>query len=138
MRVFYLRWLKVSSIITIFFGLVVSFASSPKTQQIWLKLFDLIKWPIDNNPSGFSFEEHVLNAVLGGVMSGWGLMMYLLSQNDIYNYKIGKIIFSSLLCWFFIDSIGSYFAELPVNIFLNTLFLLMFAIPLLGLKRIDS
>lgn len=128
------KFLKISSLLTILTGLISSLASSIATQKPWLLLFDLLTWPLDGSPANFSNEAFALNAVLGGVMIGWGILMFYVSEELVQSPKLIKGFLVSILCWFISDSIGSYVSGLYGNIVLNVSFLLLSAIPLLNLQ----
>ncbi|MFY7992354.1 MAG: hypothetical protein ACOVP4_03600 [Bacteriovoracaceae bacterium] len=128
-----IKFLKISSLLTILTGLVSSLASSVLTQKPWLLLFDLLTWPLDGSPANFSSEAFALNAVLGGVMIGWGVLMFYVSDELPRSPKLVKGFFISLICWFVSDSIGSYVSGIYGNIILNVLFLLLFIVPLFNL-----
>jgi hypothetical protein len=102
-----------------------------------LLLFDLLDWPLDGNPSVFSKANYATNAVLGGVMIGWGILMFLLVNGPLAqgDQAIRRYLMIGLLSWFTFDSTGSFFAELPGNILLNVSFLLLFLPPLILLKK---
>ena len=125
-------WLKVASIITILTGLSASLATFPAGETAWRVLFDILTWPLDGKPDGFSNTARALNAVLGGVMAGWGLSIFLLMNNSrIASFReVYFIILLSLIFWFIIDSIGSFIAGIPGNVILNIVFLAMFLVPL--------
>lgn len=72
------NWLRVVCGLTIAVGFVAALASADATNGLWLSLFDLLDWPVDDNPAGFSDEAFALNAVAGGVMVGWATLMYLI------------------------------------------------------------
>jgi len=63
--------LQVACAIAVATGLVSAAGSFPATDGLWLFLFDLLKWPIDGNPSQFDLTTRAVNAVLGGVMVGF-------------------------------------------------------------------
>ena len=130
-------WLQVACAIAVATGLVSAAASSPATDGLWLFIFDLLKWPIDGNPTQFDLTTRAVNAVLGGVMVGWGTLMFLLVRNFLQkDYAlVRKLILVGILSWFVIDSTGSFFAELPGNILLNVSFLCLFLPPLLFVKN---
>ncbi len=130
-------WLQIACAITIVFGLVCAAASFPMTGGLWLLLFDIIKWPIDGNPPQFDLTARALNAVLGGVMVGWGTMMLLIVRNFLNNnfVLVRKLILVGIMSWFVIDSTGSFLAELPGNVVLNVSFLCLFLPPLLFVKN---
>jgi hypothetical protein len=130
-----LMTLKFASAITILTGFICILACHPHTQGTWLWLTDLLTWPLDGSPSTFREEAFILNAVLGGVMMGWGSLMLSLVDEILVNPKLIMKIQTSLLIWFFCDSTGSYFAKVPGNIVLNVVFLITFLIPLNFLRK---
>jgi hypothetical protein len=130
-------WLKVACVITIGTGIICALASHPATDGAWLYLFDLLKWPLDGNPGAFDADTHAVNAVLGGTMVGWGLLMLLLSTKQLLTTVPGlsRMMLIALLAWFFVDSIGSFLAEIPGNVILNVGFLALFVPPLWVLRK---
>jgi hypothetical protein len=130
-------WLQVACAMAVATGLVAAAASFPATDRLWLFLFDLLKWPIDGNPSQFDLTTRAVNAVLGGVMVGWGTLMFLLVRNFLNNDfpLVRKLILVSIVAWFVVDSTGSFLAELPGNVLLNVSFLCLFLPPLLFVKN---
>jgi hypothetical protein len=130
-------WLKAASVITILTGIICALASHPSTQGIWLFLFDVLKWPVDADPGFFNADTRAVNAVLGGVMVGWGLLMFFLADERLMRAApvVPRLLMISLLAWFAVDSLGSWAADLPGNIVLNLLFLAMFIPPLVSLSR---
>lgn len=129
-----LLWLKTASILTIITGLAAGCASHPAGEGLWLLLFDILNWPLDGIPEGFDVVSRPLNAVLGGVMIGWGVMMYGLLNPEIFCDGIRIVLLRGLLAWFVTDSIGSLAAEIPGNVILNLAFLGMFLPPLILLR----
>ena len=131
------NWLRVASGLTIAIGLVAALASADATDGLWLWLFDLLEWPVDDNPAGFSDEAFALNAVAGGVMVGWATLMYLIVTRRFArgDYELVQPMIISVLAWFVVDSIGSVAADLVGNVVLNAGFLLIFLPPLVTLGR---
>lgn len=130
-------WLKTASVFTILTGVICALASHVSTQGVWLSLFDVLKWPPDGDPASFNADTRAVNAVLGGVMVGWGLLMFLLSSRRVMTAApaVPRLMTISLLAWFAVDSLGSWAAGLPGNIVLNLAFLAMFLPPLVVLNR---
>ena len=130
-------WLRAASVVTILTGVICALASHSSTGGLWLYLFDFLKWPIDGDPAVFSTDTHAVNAVLGGVMVGWGLLMFFLADERLMMAapNVPRMMAISLLAWFLVDSAGSWAAGLPGNIVLNLLFLAMFIPPLMSLSR---
>ncbi|MBE9140040.1 hypothetical protein IQ254_23055 [Nodosilinea sp. LEGE 07088] len=136
-REFLVSWLKLSCLVTGITGLVSFAASMEGSSGPWLWLFDLVKWPLDSDPAGFSHETMSVNAILGGVMVGWATLMYFVAAGPIAqgNLQLTRRMLISIVAWFCIDSTGSYLSRLPGNIVLNGIFLVMLSIPLLGLAK---
>jgi hypothetical protein len=112
-------------------------ASHPATDGVWLFLFDVLKWPLDGNPAAFSDDTRAVNAVLGGTMVGWGVLMYLLATPQRIHAlpELPRLLLIGVVAWFVVDCIGSILAGLPGNIVLNIGFLGLFVPPLLALWR---
>jgi hypothetical protein len=130
-------WLQIASGVTVIFGVISAMASLPATQAVWLFLFDLLKWPVDGNPGGFDSTARALNAVLGGVMVGWGTLMALLVRSFYKDHDVllRRLMLIGIAAWFVIDSIGSLLSEIPGNVLLNIGFLIMFLPPLIFVQR---
>jgi len=125
-------WLKVAAAVTIGFGLLIFLAAYPATAGVTTFLTDLIIWPIDSAQTLASPEARMLCAIIGGVMAGWGLMIWLIATR-LYPREPAlarMLILTSISTWFVIDSIGSLLAGAPLNALFNVGFLLLFVIPL--------
>lgn len=127
-----IRWLKIGSALTVFFGALVAAAAVPALSGPVQFLADLIFFPLDGLQSVAAEETRLINAIGGGVMVGWGLMLWMLSTQLFPKEPAiaGKIIMTSIIAWFVIDSIGSVLAGAPLNVLGNTSFLLIFCLPL--------
>lgn len=125
-------WLKTAVAIVIGFGIVIASAAYPPAAEATRFLTDLIFWPVDGAQSLASPEIRLLCAVTGGVMVGWGFLLWLLITR-IYPRDPGlarTMILWSGGSWFVIDSAGSIIAGAPLNAVFNIGFLLLFVIPL--------
>jgi hypothetical protein len=133
-----LRWYQLACVITMVTGVICALASHPATEDVWLYLFDMLKWPLDGDPATFSADTRAVNAVLGGTMVGWGLLMYLLAHHITMIVGLPRILLMALVAWFVVDSTGSIMADLPGNVLLNSIFLGLFVPPLLVLQRASA
>ena len=131
---FWLKILRISSLFVLVTGLLPSLAVFELTQEPWRIFFDILTWPIDQNPSTFTDSDRQLSAVLGGVLCGWAWLLYKLAHPDIFNQRIRKLMIQSVWVWFIIDSGGSILAGLPLNAVSNIGFLLILILPLWRLK----
>lgn len=130
-------WLKFAAAVTIGFGLLIGLAAHPATAGVVLFLVDLILWPVDGAQSLAAPETRMLCAIVGGIMVGWGLMMWLVVTR-IYprDPALARLlILTGIGTWFVIDSVGSLMAGAPLNALFNVGFLLLFVIPLRYLPR---
>ncbi|VEG90627.1 hypothetical protein [Legionella spiritensis] len=133
---FYYHWLRFAAIITILTGVLSLLASHPDTDFLWRYLFNALNC----FQADIRFDEvaRVLNGVLGGVMIGWGWMLFYLAHPSVFNQSVCKAMLSGIIVWFITDSTGSYIAGLPMNIALNVLFLILFLVPLISLKKFQG
>lgn len=136
-RDFFVTWLKLGCLVTSCTGLLAFASSIGADHGLWLWLLDLLTWPLNGVPVNFNQEALLLNAILGGVMAGWGTLMYFIAADPIAqgNMLLARQMLLSILIWFCVDSIGSYVVQIPGNIVLNILFLFMLSIPLLVLSK---
>lgn len=81
-----------------------------------------------NGQAGF-----LLNAILGGILIGFGTMIWMVAEHVFRgDPKLGKkIIFTALLCWFVTDSLGSVLAGAWFNAVINLVILGSFLVPLM-------
>ncbi len=132
-----ITWLRIACVVTIVTGILCALASYPATAGAWLFLFDLLSWPLNGDPAFFAADTRAVNAVLGGTMVGWGVLMFQLATPDHMknNPALPRIMVVALGAWFVVDSVGSFMAELPGNVVLNVAFLGLFVPPLVAIQR---
>ena len=126
------RWLKTGSAITMFFGVLVATAASPAISGLMQFSADLIFFPLDGLQDVSAPETRLVSAIGGGVMFGWGLMMWMLTTR-LYPKDpalAGSIIVTSIIAWFVLDSGGSILAGAPLNVVGNIAFLVIFCVPI--------
>lgn len=124
-------WLKAGSAITIGFGVIIAAAAIPALQTPTALLLDLVYFPLDGAQSTGGSAARLLSAISGGVLVGWGLMIWLLATM-LYRKEpqiCRRIILTSIISWFVIDSSMSIAAGAVLNAFFNVGFLLVFALP---------
>ncbi len=125
-------WLKIGSGLTVFFGLLIAAAATPAAAAPVEFLADLIFYPIDSAQSVAAPETRLIGAIGGGVMTGWGLMLWMLSTR-LYPREPAlarQLIITSIVVWFIVDSAGSIMSGAPLNALFNVSFLLIFCVPL--------
>ena len=129
--------LKAACLASLGLGLVSVAAAHPATEGPWLFFFSLLDWPPLQQSHAFSREARLLNAVLGGVLAGWSVMMFWMAGGPVARGDQGAraAFMVSLALWFLLDSIGSIAAGWPGNAVSNGLLFLLFALPLHALRN---
>lgn len=125
-------WLKVASDVVIIFGFLTALAALSLTAAPTSFLADMIFWPVDGGQAIDTDVTHLLAAILGGVMAGWGVLLYLLTTR-LYprDPDLARMLISvSIGTWFVIDGLGSILAGASLNALFNVGFLALFLIPL--------
>ncbi len=126
-----LKILKAGGIILMVFGVMVAAAAVPALSYPTLFFMDLAFWPLDGAQSLAAPETRLLCAVGGGMLVGWGALLYLVSDR-LYATDpalVRKFVLISICSWFVVDSLGSLAAGAPMNAFFNIGFLLVFVLP---------
>ncbi len=136
-RLYWLKMLRWGALVVLVTGLLPSLAVSASFQEPWRLFFDVLAWPMDGYPSGFSSSDRQISAVLGGVLCGWAWLIFRLAQPGVFTPDIRKILVQSTWVWFVLDSGGSIFAGLPLNAISNLFFLAILILPLSRLKNIS-
>ncbi|MHA7870970.1 MAG: excinuclease ABC subunit A [Hyphococcus sp.] len=114
-------------------GLIM--VSAPATPLLgWVEAFlDLAHQPLDGGERIDDSAGRLLNAILGGVLVGFGAMIWLTAER-VYrnNPDLGRpLILAPMSCWFVADSAGSILAGAWFNAVLNAAFFALFLAPLL-------
>jgi hypothetical protein len=117
--------MKATCGVAIILGLVSAAASHPATEAPWLLLMDILRWPTDATASTFGTEARVLNAVCGGMLAGWGVLLYWMAAGPVArgDRQARQAYVLSAGVWFVIDSSASLAAGWPGNAAMNVMFL---------------
>ena len=132
--------IKAASLVVMASGAIVALSAHPATGGIASFLLDLLFWPLDNAPQLDTSAARLLAGIGGGVMVGWGLMLWLVAVHLLPRDPgcAARIIRPSVIAWFLVDSAGSLAAGVPLNALLNLGFAVAFLIPLSGVARSAS
>ena len=127
------RGLRFAAGVTMGFGLMIALAAQPQLAAPTVMLADILIWPVDGAETGSLPEARLLYAIAGGVLTGWGWMIWLLAGEAMHRQPglVRSIIRQSLLLWFAVDSTGSVLAGAPLNVLANGAFLALFLVPTL-------
>lgn len=137
---FWINWLKAASAILVIMGVMSFAASHPATAGLWHGVYGLVVTPEGGTLAPFSQAGHFSNALLGGILIGWGVMLWIAVSEGLANGHmwIKSMIRVSAICWFVPDSLGSVLAGAPLNVIGNILFLAAFLYPLAQIGKAGS
>jgi hypothetical protein len=126
------KGLRLAAAVTVATGLVLALAATPALNLPTRLLTDLVIWPLDQAQSLASAETRLALAIGGGVMVGWGWMIWHLAGEpmDRAPDAVRAIIRNSVLAWFLVDSAGSILAGAALNVVGNLVFLALFLVPM--------
>jgi hypothetical protein len=124
-------WLKLMSLFIMALGLLVALGAHPATAWPASLLADIVFWPFDGMQALDSEAARALAAIGGGVMVGWGVMMWLVVDRLMpLNAQLARLLLmESTLAWFIVDSTGSFVSGATVNVLLNTVLMLAIVLP---------
>jgi len=89
---------------------------------------DLAHQPYEGAQPITGKSAHLLNAILGGILVGFGVMIWVVAEHVLRkDFVLGRrLILIPLLCWFITDSLGSVFAGAWFNVVINAAILGLF------------
>ena len=131
---FWIRWLIAASVGVIAFGLMLAlFPNMPLLQPINDQLGTVFS--LDPSWAGFRSFQRWIYGTWGATIAGWGLLVLFTVWLPLRNKErwAWYALTTSLLLWYLVDSGLSLYFRITGNIVLNTLFLVIFGIPLLAL-----
>lgn len=128
--------MKFAAIVFIAFGLLSALAAWPPLAGPQQFLAQLIFMDFDGSVTITTQSERLLSAILGGMITALGVILWQLTDKLYQDNPalISRIIISSLLTWYVIDSAASAVAGAPLNFIGNLGFLALFLIPLMHAK----
>ena len=132
---FWINWLLVVTAGVVTFGLFLVMAPTLARQGFSLLIYA--------SPEGIEmFGEEptryisLAHAVIGGVMMGWGIAMFYVTKVLLVrgSQTAWNLITLSVIGWFIPDTSYSLLSGYWQNALLNTVFLLLFVVPLWGMR----
>ncbi len=94
---------------------------------------DLAHQPIDSGQPIDTDAARLLNAILGGILVGFGTLIWRVADKVLRNdFVLGQsILLPALIGWFICDSLGSILAGAWFNAVLNAVIVAVLLVPLL-------
>jgi hypothetical protein len=126
------KWLRIGAGLVIASGVLLASGGYPATAPVLAALADLMIWPFDGVQTMATDEARLLAAIGGGVLVGWGWMLWVLAGEGIDQAPAlaRRVILTSVGIWFVVDSAGSLAAGAPFNVVGNLVFLGLFVLPM--------
>ncbi|MFL4470295.1 hypothetical protein ACERZ8_10580 [Tateyamaria armeniaca] len=120
-------WLKITAVVIGSFAPVMFLGSMEATSGPLQLTLDLLGLPLDGLPVYGDPASRFISAILGGILLGWGVTIWLL-QAWVYDSEpegVRKTVLFALLCWFGLDSAGSVLSGHASNVLFNIAILLV-------------
>lgn len=129
---FHKFWLIITAVVVGAFGPVFFLGTMVSTLEPARLSLDILSWPIDGVPTYTSQEMRFLSALTGGFLLGWGVMIGCLRAwlYDTAPEPVRRVVLTSLVSWFILDSAGSIASGIPSNAVFNVFFLFLAVGPL--------
>tara|TARA_R110002073_G_scaffold68483_4_gene170276 strand:- start:8561 stop:9016 length:456 start_codon:yes stop_codon:yes gene_type:complete len=106
----------------ILFGLFTTTGAVPVIDAGAALFLDLVFLPLDGSPVVTTAAERLLLGILGGVTTGWGVVVLMLARG-----KSARVaVLWGGVAWFVVDSTASVLAGGPMNAVYNLSFLAVF------------
>lgn len=126
------KGLRLAAGVTMLTGLALALAALPALNMAVRLLADVVIWPMNGAETLAASETRLALAIGGGVMLGWGLMIWQLAGEPLVRAPeaVRAIIRTSILGWFCVDSAASVAAGAALNVLSNLVFLALFLVPM--------
>ena len=129
---FHKFWLIITAVVVGAFGPIFFLGTMVSTSEAARLTLDLLSWPVDGAQTYASPETRFLSALTGGILLGWGVMIWCLRAwlYDTAPEAVRRVVLASTLSWFVFDSAGSIASGTASNAVFNVFFLLLAVGPL--------
>lgn len=124
------RQLKAGAGLVIATGIMLALGAHPGTGESVRLFADLILWPLDGSQT-MPAEARLLSAISGGVLAGWGVMLWGLAGRlfETAPDLVRRLVVQSAIVWFVVDGAGSVAAGAPLNLIGNAIYLAVLLLP---------
>lgn len=133
---FWINWLTYTAEFTVLFGLLMVLAPGLTQQAFGLLIFQNSEQFAAFDPQATAYIE-LAHAVMGSVLVGWGALIFMLVRKlNIGDAKqTCRMITISVLLWYVPDTAFSLYSGFWQNAVLNSGFAVLYAVPLLALRK---
>ncbi len=132
----WINWLTYTAEFTVLFGLFMVLAPGLTQQAFGLLIFQNTEQFAAFDPQATAYIE-LAHAVMGSVLVGWGALIFMLVRKlNIEDAKqTCNMIAISVLLWYVPDTAFSLYSGFWQNAVLNSGFAVLYAVPLLALRK---
>jgi hypothetical protein len=137
MERFWIRWLYGAAALTTLGGLWIAFFTGTPVMAALEDPIRAVFWEGGRMDPGTAAFQRFVFGLAGAVMAGWGLCLLLLVHHALARGQRWAwwALALSLDLWYLCDTAISAYYGVWINVALNTFFLVLFAVPLLGMRR---
>jgi hypothetical protein len=131
-QAFHKFWLKITAVVVASFAPIFFLGAIEPLAEPARFVTDLLSWPLDGKQSFAEPTTRFVSAVTGGLLLGWGVMIWFLS-GPVYDAApegVRRVVVVGLLSWFVLDSAGSILSGNASNAVFNAFVLLIAVEPL--------
>lgn len=134
--VFWTHWLSYTTAFTVLFGLVMVLAPDFTSQAFGLMMFQDME-TFSTLPADSAAYIQLAHAVMGSVLVGWGVLMFLLVRILMAEspQRVVCLLAASILLWYLPDTAFSLVSGFWQNALLNTGFVILYAVPLCAIWK---
>lgn len=135
--IFWQRWLLVAADLLILFGIVMAFLSNTAAFALFNTQINPLFWGAVEVPTAAAQFQGWIYGVLGAVVIGWGIFLAFIAYYPFKKQEkwAWNCIFTSILAWYIIDTYISLQFNIVFNAISNTVFLIIFLLPLIFTRK---
>ena len=132
--------LRFGAAILIGFGTVIALSAWPPASGFIGLFVDVLAWPLDGAQSLAAKETRLALAIAGGVMAGWGAMIWMATNRLVARDPafLRSLVMVPAVIWFVVDSLGSVASGIAVNAGVNLAVLLIFVAAFVGRAQVKG
>ena len=135
--IFWQRWLLVAANLLILFGIVMAFLNNTALFALFNTQINPIFWGAGDMPAAAVQFQGWIYGVAGAIVIGWGIFLafiayYPFKQREKWAWNC---ILIGMLAWYLVDTFISLQFNVVFNAISNTVFLIIFLLPLIFTRK---
>ncbi|MCF6299888.1 MAG: hypothetical protein L3J52_02040 [Proteobacteria bacterium] len=131
------KFMQVVAVIFIVFAILWGLAPYPSINLPARFIIDVLDWPLDNLVSQLDRNTMWLSAIGSGLLGAFaiflgGVVAPAIKEADM---RIIKTTIWAMVFWYIVDGAGSIASGVSSNAIINTIYLALVLVPLVGIKK---